>query len=47
MAEDAHIRMILGRPLLATAGCKIDVEEGRLTFYVGEHHIKFGLFKDF
>ena len=47
MAEDSRTRIILGRPCLATAGCKIDVKEGKLTFDVGEHHAKFGLFKDF
>jgi len=28
-------------------GYKIDVKEGKLTFDVGEHHVEFGLFKDF
>jgi len=35
MAEDSHTQIILGRPFLATAGCKIDVKEGKLTFDVG------------
>ena len=47
MAEDSRTQIILGRPLLATTGCKIDVKEGKLTFYVGENHVEFGLFKDF
>jgi len=47
MAEDSHTQIILGRPFLATAGCKIDVKEGKLTFDVGECHTEFGLFKDF
>ena len=47
MAEDPRTQIILGRPFLATAGCKIDVKEGKLTFDVGEHHAEFGLFKDF
>ena len=47
MAEESHTQIILGRPFLATAGCKIYVKEGSLTFDVGEHHAKFGLFKDF
>ena len=47
MAEDASTQSILGRPFLVTASCKIDVKEGRLTFYVGEKHVKFGLFKGF
>jgi len=47
MAEDSCTQIILGRPFLATVGCKIDVKEGKLTFDVGEHHVEFGLFKDF
>ena len=47
MANDSHTQIILGRPFLATAGCKIDVKEGKLTFDVREHHAEFGLFKDF
>jgi len=46
MTEDACTEIILGRPFLATAGCKIDVKGGRLTFDIGEHHAHFGLFKD-
>ena len=46
MDEDCHTQIILRRPFLATAGCKIDVKEGRLTFDVGKHHVKFGLFDD-
>jgi len=46
-AEDSRTQIIFGRPLFATAGCKIDVKEGKLTFDVGEHHVEFGLFKDF
>ena len=44
MAKDARTQIILGRPFLAIAGCKIDVKEGRLTFNVGEPHVEFGLF---
>jgi len=47
MDEDACTQIILGRPFLATTGCKIDVKEYRLTFDVGEHHAEFVLFKDF
>ena len=47
MAKDSYTQIILGRPFLATTGCKIDVKEGKLTFDVGEHHVEFGLFKDF
>jgi len=46
MDEGCHTQIILGRPFLATKGCKIDVKEGRLTFDVGEHHVEFGLFDD-
>jgi len=34
MAEDYRTQIILGRPFLATVGCKIDVKEGKLTFDV-------------
>ena len=46
MAEDYRTEIILGRPFLATARCKIDVKEGKSTFDVGEHHVEFGLFND-
>ena len=46
MAKDPRIQIILGRPFLTTAGCKIDVKEQKLTSYVGEHHVQFGLFKN-
>jgi len=46
MAKDFQTQIILGRLFLTTAGCKIDVKEGRLTFDVGENHTEFGLFKD-
>jgi len=46
MAKDPHTQFILGRPLSATVSCKIDFKEGKLTFYIGENHTKFGLFKD-
>jgi len=45
MVKDACTYIILGRPFLATMGCKIDVNKGRLTFDVGEHHAEFDLFK--
>jgi len=44
MVEDPRTQIILSRPFLTIAGCKIDVKEGRLTFDVGENHAKFGLF---
>ena len=46
MDDDCRTQITLGRPFLATAGCKIDVKEGRLTFDVGEHHVEFELFDD-
>ena len=50
MAEDCRTQIILGRPFLATAGCKIDVKEGRLTFDVQEvdpnFEFEFGSFDD-
>ena len=30
MVEDSRTQIILGRSFLATAGCKIDVKEGKL-----------------
>ena len=47
MVEDTCTQIILGRPFLAMTGCKIDVKKDRLTFDLGEHHVKFSLFKDF
>ena len=35
MDEDYRTQIILGRPFLATIGCKIDVKEGTLTFIWG------------
>ena len=32
MTEDSHTQIILGRPFLATMGCKIDIKERKLTF---------------
>jgi len=37
---------VLGRPFLATFGCKVDVKEGCLTFDVGECHIEFVLLEN-
>jgi len=47
MAEDSRTKIILGRPFLATVGCKVDVKEEKLAFDMGKHHVEFGLFKDF
>ena len=35
MAEDSSTQVILSRPFLATIGCKIDVQEGKITFDIG------------
>ena len=45
MAENSYSQIILDRPFLATAGCKIDVKKGRLTFDMGENHVEFGVLK--
>ena len=34
MPETDNARIILGRPILVTAGCHIDVREGRISFEV-------------
>jgi len=34
MPKTNDAQIILGRPLLATAGCQIDVRKGRITFEV-------------
>jgi len=47
MVEDSRTQITLDRPFLAAVSCKIDVKEGKLTFAVGKHHVKFGLLKDF
>jgi len=39
IVEDSRTQIILGRPFLATAGCNIDVKEGKLTFEVREHYV--------
>ncbi|XP_057986490.1 uncharacterized protein LOC131171051 [Hevea brasiliensis] len=41
MEEDIHIRIILGRPFLATEGAIIDVKNSRLTLKVGEEEVEF------
>lgn len=38
--EDAHIRILLGRPFLDTYGTIIDVKRGKLTIVVGDEKIK-------
>jgi len=43
--EDTWTPIILGRPLLAIAGCRIDVKNGTLSFDVGNDHVEFNLLK--
>ena len=43
MEEDTRNPIILGRPFLATAGCRIDVKNSTLTFDVGALHVEFNL----
>jgi len=43
--EDTRTPIILGRPFLATAGCHIDVNNGKLSFDVGGDHVDFNFFK--
>ena len=45
MEEDMRTPIILGRPFLATARCRIDVKNGKLSFAVGDEHVEFNLFK--
>jgi len=43
--EDMRTPIILGRPFLTTAGCRIDVKNGKLSFDVWDEHVEFNLFK--
>jgi len=43
--EDTLTPIILGRLFLATAGCRIDVKNGTLSFDVGDDHVEFNLLK--
>jgi len=45
MKEDMHTLIILGRPFLATARCRIDVKNAKLSFDMGDDHVEFNLFK--
>jgi len=47
MEEDMGTLIILGRPFWATSGHRIDVKNGKLSFDVGDEHVKFNLFKTF
>ena len=47
MEEDTRTPIILGRPLLAIAKCRIDVKNGKLSFDVTDDHVEFNLFKAF
>jgi hypothetical protein len=41
MPEDPTVPIILGRPFLATAGARIDVKKGLLTFNIGDELVEF------
>jgi len=43
--KDTPTPIILGRPFLATAGCRINVKNSTLTFDVGDFHVEFNLLK--
>ncbi|XP_021737522.1 uncharacterized protein LOC110704041 [Chenopodium quinoa] len=43
MDEDVNVPIILGRPFLATFGTIIDVNNGKLTFNIGEEEVHFDL----
>jgi len=45
MEEDTLNPIILRRLFLATAGCCIDVKNGKLSFHMGDDHVDFNLFK--
>jgi len=43
MDEDTRTPIIFRTPFLATVGCRIDVKNGKLSFYVGNDHVEFNL----
>ena len=43
MEVDKHVRLLLGRPFLATGVALIDVKNGELTLRVEENEVKFNL----
>ncbi|XP_057990558.1 uncharacterized protein LOC131172944 [Hevea brasiliensis] len=45
MEEDVQVRIILGKPFLATAGAIIDVKNGQLNLKVGDKEVGFNLFR--
>jgi len=45
MEEDTQTPIILGRPFLATARCRIDVKNGTLSFDVENDHMEFNFLK--
>jgi len=47
MEEGMCTLVILGRRFLATFGCYIDVKNEKLSFYVGDDHVKFNLFETY
>ena len=46
MTETDDAQIILGRPLLATAGCQIDVRKGRIIFEVEGRYAVFCYMKE-
>ena len=40
MEKDMHTTIILRRSFLTTAGCRIDVKNGKLSFDMGDDHLK-------
>ena len=45
MEKDTQTPIILGRPFLATTGCRIDVKNITLSSDVGNDHMEFNLLK--
>ena len=43
MEEDSQIPIILGRPVLATAGAIINVKNGKLSLTIGDEKVKSNL----
>jgi len=43
--EDIHSPNILGRPFLATTGCRIGVKNGKLSFDVEDGHVGFNFLR--
>jgi len=45
MEENTRTPIILGRLFLTTAGCRIDIKNGKLSFDVANDHVEFNMFK--